>query len=144
MTMSSKRDGRREGAEWEHAATRKVDTLSEAFAAELLRRGESHEPEPGEEAHDRVTARELPGDPEATGAHADRAALDAARLIVVGSDPALPLAGDTRAPRPAPAPPPSASSLTPAFRAPGKLRVALVLLAFLALVAAGLAVLAFH
>ncbi len=52
--------------------------------------------------HERDTTRELPPDPDASGAQADRAALDAARLIVVGEP--RPSMTPSRAPPPPPHP----------------------------------------
>lgn len=86
------------------APTRKVEVLSADFAESLL---ETSEYAYADSDDERVTTRELPedpSDPDGSGAHADRAALEAARLIVVD---AAPRAFQSSPPPPAAVPPSS-------------------------------------
>lgn len=78
------------------APTRKVDVLSAAFADHVL----SAELEA--QRTERPTTRELPRDPESSEEHADRAALEAARLIVVDEAARSPRPGKARDLPPAP------------------------------------------
>lgn len=78
------------------APTREVDVLSAAFADHVL--SAEIEAQRGE----RQTTRDFPTDPESTDQHADRAALEAARLIVVDEEARSPRPGEVRTVPPSP------------------------------------------
>jgi hypothetical protein len=96
--MAVKKREHVEQAPRHEAPTRKVDVLSAAFADHVL----SAELEA--QRAERLTARDLPDDPESTDERDDREALEAARLIVVDEDARSPSPGDARSLAEAPAP----------------------------------------